>query len=176
MLFFTHALISLSWAWLFQIYWSELYPCRYGLISRLLISRISRYICWRFICVLIYLVPWPLSFILRRLLSNVAMWFRGHLPTLTTRVYKTFISTAWLVAVIMVALSQMQTSITLKRAYAVFVFTVSFVLPNILILAMYTKIFRITSSLVRRTPAWTRQKPLGAKFVRSEKLLWPSAF
>ena len=50
MLFFTHALISLSWAWLFQIYWSELYPCRYGLISRLLISRISRYICWRIIC------------------------------------------------------------------------------------------------------------------------------
>ena len=84
---------------------------------------------------------------------------------------KTFISTAWLVAVIMVALSQMQTSITLKRAYTVFVFTVSFVLPNILILAMYTKIFRIASSLVRRTPAWTRQKPLRAKFVRSEKLL-----
>ena len=26
------------------------YPCRYGLISRLLISRISRYICWRIIC------------------------------------------------------------------------------------------------------------------------------
>ena len=70
----------------------------------------------------------------------------------------------------MVALSQMQTSITLKRAYTVFVFTVSFVLPNILILAMYTKIFRTASSLIRRTPAWTRQKPLRAKFVRSEKL------
>ena len=70
--------------------------------------------------------------------------------------------TAWMVAVVMVALSQMQTSITLKRAYTVFVFTVSFV---------YTKIFRTASSLVRRTPAWTRQKPLRAKFVRSEKLL-----
>ena len=40
--------------------------------------------------------------------------------TLTNRVYKILISTAWHVAGIMAALPQMQTSITLKRAYTVF--------------------------------------------------------
>ena len=40
--------------------------------------------------------------------------------TITNRVYKTLISTAWYVAGIMAALSQIQTSITLKRAYTVF--------------------------------------------------------
>ena len=88
--------------------------------------------------------------------------------TLTTRVYKTSISTAWLVAVIMAALSQMQRSITLKRAYTVFVFTVGFVLPTILILTMYTRIFRTASSLVRRTPGLDTAKAVACK-VREER-------
>ena len=88
--------------------------------------------------------------------------------TLTTRVYKTSISTAWLVAVIMAALSQMQRSITLKRAYTVFVFTVGFVLPTIFILTMYTKIFRTASLLVRRTPGLDTAKAVACK-VREER-------
>ena len=88
--------------------------------------------------------------------------------TLTTRMYKTSISTAWLVAVIMAALSQMQRSITLKRAYTVFVFTVGFVLSTILILTMYTKIFRTASSLVRRTPSLDTAEAVACK-VREER-------
>ena len=88
--------------------------------------------------------------------------------TLTTRMYKTSISTAWLVAVIMAASSQMQRSITLKRAYTVFVFTVGFVLSTILILTMYTKIFRTASSLVRRTPSLDTAEAVACK-VREER-------
>ena len=69
------------------------------------------------------------------------------------RMYKIWIFAAWLVAAIIAALSQVNKLITLKRAYTVFVFNVGFVLPTILMLVMYAKIFRDASSLICRTPS-----------------------
>ena len=58
--------------------------------------------------------------------------------------------------------------ITLKRAYTVSVFTVGFLLPTILILIIYTKIFRTASSLVRRTPGLDAAEAVACK-VREER-------
>ncbi|XP_022800243.1 dopamine D2-like receptor [Stylophora pistillata] len=91
--------------------------------------------------------------------------------TLTNRVYKILIFTAWLMAAIIAALSQMNTSITLKRVYTVFVFTVGFVLPSILILTMYTKIFRTARSLIRKTPGLETAQAVLCKAREERKVL-----
>ena len=56
----------------------------------------------------------------------------------------------------------------LKRAYTVSVFTVGFLLPTILILIIYTKIFPTASSLVRRTPGLDAAEAVACK-VREER-------
>ena len=77
---------------------------------------------------------------------------------LSSRVYKCMIMAAWFLAGIMAAFSMLSSSLSFRAVSTVIVFAIGFVLPVVLMLTVYTGIFRTARGLIDRTPESTRNK------------------
>ena len=86
-----------------------------------------------------------------------------HHGNLSFRVYKCMIIAAWVTASLMAVFSMLSSFFAFKAVSTVFVITVGFVLPSVLMLTVYMGIFRTARALIDRTPGtrtaeWLRHK------------------
>ena len=87
---------------------------------------------------------------------------------LSPSVYKCMLIAAWLTAALFTGFFWLLTSLQFKGVATVTIFTVGFVIPSVLMLTVYTGIFRTARALIDRTPTDRTEESLRNK-VREER-------
>ena len=88
--------------------------------------------------------------------------------TLSPSVYKCMLIAAWLTAALFTVFFWLLTSLQFKGVATVTIFTVGCVIPSVLMLTVYTGIFRTARALIDRTPTDRTEESLRNK-VREER-------